>query len=146
MSRKLPLLGNLLIGGFTAVQPGLAFPDNIRSLFGALPGGAMARGGSVGALPGASWQTAAEVNQAHAQAGTRAGGWAEGVGSNATAVSSLAGNLERQLLDVLQQPRAAATAAAAAASGEGGQQQADPAAAPATGQDQAMPGTADDQR
>ncbi|KAL0033594.1 hypothetical protein WJX79_006288 [Trebouxia sp. C0005] len=121
-------------------HPGLAFPDNIRSLFGAIPGGAMARGGGIGPLPG-GFQTAAEMGQTHAQAGTRAGGWAEGVGSNATAVSSLAGALERQLLDVLQQPRAAAAAAA----GEGPQQQADPAAQGAD-HDQAQPDTAEAQR
>jgi len=126
------------------LQPGLAFPDNIRSLFGAIPGGAMARGGAIGPLPG-GFQTAAEMGQTHAQAGTRAGGWAEGVGSNATAVSSLAGALERQLLDVLQQPRAPAAATAAAAAGEGPQQQADPAAQGA-GPNQAQPETAGAQR
>ncbi|DBB00800.1 TPA: hypothetical protein ACH3X1_000730 [Trebouxia sp. C0004] len=123
-------------------HPGLAFPDNIRSLFGAIPGGAMARGGAIGPLPG-GFQTAAEMGQTHAQAGTRAGGWAEGVGSNATAVSSLAGALERQLLDVLQQPRAAAAAGAAA--GEAPQQQADPAAQGAD-HNQAQPDTAEAQR
>ena len=41
--------------------------------------------------PGAAFATGAELAQAHAQAGTRAGGWAEGVGSSATAVNSLAG-------------------------------------------------------
>ena len=92
-----------------------------------MPGSAMARGGPIGPLPG-GFQTAAEMGQTHAQAGTRAGGWAEGVGSNATAVSSLTGALERQLLDVLQQPRAPAAATAAADPGEGPQQQADPAA------------------
>jgi len=100
----------------------------------------MARGGAIGPLPG-GFQTAAEMGQTHAQAGTRAGGWAEGVGSNATAVSSLAGALERQLLDVLQQPRAAAAAAA----GEGPQQQADPAAQGAD-HNQAQPDTAEAQR
>ncbi len=104
----------------------------------------MARGGAIGPLPG-GFQTAAEMGQTHAQAGTRAGGWAEGVGSNATAVSSLAGALERQLLDVLQQPRAPAAATAAAAAGEGPQQQADPAAQGA-GLNQAQPDTAEAQR
>lgn len=103
----------------------------------------MARGGAIGPLPG-GFQTAGEMGQTHAQAGTRAGGWAEGVGSNATAVSSLAGALERQLLDVLQQPRAPAAAAAAAA-GEAPQQQADPAAQGAD-HNQAQPDTAEAQR
>jgi len=76
--------------GLPALQPGLAFPDNIRSLFGAIPGG-MARGRAIGAVGGPAFTTAAEANQTHAQAGTRAGGWAEGVGSSATAVNSLAG-------------------------------------------------------
>lgn len=45
----------------------------------------------------AAFTTGAELAQAHAQAGTRAGGWAEGVGSSATAVSSLAGKFAAHL-------------------------------------------------
>lgn len=69
------------------LQPGMSLPDNIRTLFSAAPG-AMPRGS---ALAGPGFVSGAEANQTHAQAGTRAGGWAEGVGSNATAVSGLAG-------------------------------------------------------
>lgn len=72
------------------LQPGMSLPDNIRSLFGAIPG-AMPRGGAIDAMAGPGFITGAEANQTHAQAGTRAGGWAEGVGSSATAVNSLAG-------------------------------------------------------
>ena len=67
----------------------MSLPDNIRSLFGAIPGAP--RGSTIGAMAGPGFITGAEANQTHAQAGTRAGGWAEGIGSNATAVSSLAG-------------------------------------------------------
>ena len=70
----------------------MSLPDNIRSLFGAIPG-AMPRGSAISAMAGPGFITGAEANQTHAQAGTRAGGWAEGVGSNATAVSSLAGTV-----------------------------------------------------
>ena len=66
------------------LQPGMSLPDNIRTLF-AAPG-AVPRGSA-----GPGFVSGAEANQTHAQAGTRAGGWAEGVGSNATAVSGLAG-------------------------------------------------------
>lgn len=45
-------------------------------------------------MAGAAFTTSAELAQAHAQAGTRAGGWAEGIGSSATAVNSLAGVLK----------------------------------------------------
>lgn len=65
----------------------MSLPDNIRTLFSAAPG-AMPRGS---ALAGPGFVSGAEANQTHAQAGTRAGGWAEGVGSSATAVSGLAG-------------------------------------------------------
>ena len=59
-----------------------------------MPGGA--RGAAMGtSLPFPSFTTAADANQTHAQAGTRAGGWAEGVGSSATAVNSLAGICSR---------------------------------------------------
>ena len=66
-----------------SLQPGMALPDNIRSLFGGAPG-AMPRGTGSGF-------SGAEATQTHAQAGTRAGGWAEGMGSNANAVNGLAG-------------------------------------------------------
>lgn len=68
----------------------MSLPDNIRSLFGAIPG-AMPRGSAMSAMAGPGFITGAEANQTHAQAGTRAGGWAEGMGSNANAVSNLAG-------------------------------------------------------
>ena len=45
----------------------------------------------IGAVGGPGFTTAAEANQTHAQAGTRAGGWADGVASSATAVNNLAG-------------------------------------------------------
>ena len=69
----------------------MSLPDNIRSLFGAIPG-AMPRGSAISSMAGPGFITGAEANQTHAQAGTRAGGWAEGVGSNATDVNTLAGN------------------------------------------------------
>lgn len=68
----------------------MSLPDNIRSLFGAIPG-AMPRGSAISAMAGPGFITGAEANQSHAQAGTRAGGWAEGMGSNANAVNGLAG-------------------------------------------------------
>ena len=75
---------------FHVLQPGMSLPDNIRSLFGTIPG-AMSRGSAISAMAGPGFITGAEANQTHAQAGTRAGGWAEGMGSNANAVNGLAG-------------------------------------------------------
>ena len=75
---------------FHVLQPGMSLPDNIRSLFGAIPG-AMQRGSAISSMAGPGFITGAEANQTHAQAGTRAGGWAEGMSSNANAVNGLAG-------------------------------------------------------
>ena len=86
------------------VQPNLAFPDNIRSLFGAIPGGGLGRGATISGVAGPGFTTGADLaNQTHAQAGTRAGGWAEGMASSATAVSSLAGTAPLLLFVKLHQ-------------------------------------------
>lgn len=75
--------------GSVCLQPGLPFPEDLRHLFGDLSG-LSGRGAGFG-RPAAGFTMGTELAQAHAQAGTRAGGWAEGVGSSATAVNSLAG-------------------------------------------------------
>lgn len=78
------------------MQPGLPFPEDLRHLFGdfgGLGGRGPARGAVAGGLGRAAFTTGAELAQAHAQAGQRAGGWAEGVGSSATAVNTLAGKI-----------------------------------------------------
>ena len=72
------------------LQPGLPFPEDLRHLFGDLSG-LSGRAAGFG-RPAAGFTMGTELAQAHAQAGTRAGGWAEGVGSSATAVNSLAGS------------------------------------------------------
>lgn len=77
------------------MQPGLPFPEDLRHLFGdfsALSARGMPPGPRGGMhLAAAAFTSGADLAQAHAQAGTRAGGWAEGVGSSASAVNSLAG-------------------------------------------------------
>lgn len=80
---EVPITASMSQVPFDFLQPGMALPDNIRSLFGGAPG-AVPRGTGSGF-------SGAEATQTHAQAGTRAGGWAEGMGSNANAVNGLAG-------------------------------------------------------